>query len=72
MAWHGEGMTPPKDKRMDMTQENFNRIISMRDEIIFDQKGEIAALKNTVNRLELKLQSKKNIIRNISDKTNHK
>lgn len=53
MSWHETGMTPKKDKKMDMTQENFYRVIAMRDEIIFEQKSEISKLKQKINKLEL-------------------
>jgi uncharacterized coiled-coil protein SlyX len=59
MAWHDKGITPTKDKRMEMTEENFNRVIEMRDELIFEQKMEISKLKSKVNELQLKLKSNK-------------
>lgn len=52
--WHSTGMSPTKDKRMDMTQENFYRIIAMHDEVIFEQRDTIAKLKMTINKLRLK------------------
>lgn len=52
--WHSTGMSPAKDKRMDMTQENFYRIIYMHDEVIFEQRDTIAKLKMTINKLRLK------------------
>tara|TARA_R110000744_G_C19009216_1_gene522781 strand:- start:51 stop:227 length:177 start_codon:yes stop_codon:yes gene_type:complete len=56
MAWNEfAGETNKKDTRMEMTQDNFYRIIAMRDELIFEQKGEIARLKSKVNRLEQKI-----------------
>lgn len=55
--WCNTGVTPPKDKKMEMTQENFYRIIAMRDEIIFEQKDEIAKLKSKINKLEQKVKS---------------
>ena len=54
MAWHDKGLTPKKDSLMAMTEENFDRVIAMRDEIIFEQKDEIAKLKMTINRLRQK------------------
>jgi hypothetical protein len=53
--WHDNGITPAKDSKMAMTQENFYRVITMRDEIIFEQKEEIAKLKSAINRLRQKL-----------------
>ena len=54
MAWHEKGITPTKDERMDLTQENFYRVIDMRDEIIEEQKIEISKLKAKVNQLQMK------------------
>ena len=54
--WQNIGdTTPAKGVRMEMTSDNFYKIIAMRDEIIFEQKDEIAKLKSTVNKLRLKL-----------------
>ena len=49
--------TPRKGQRMEMTEDNFNKIIAMRDELIFEQKDEIARLKMKVNRLQQRLNS---------------
>ena len=57
--WCDEGMSPPKDKRMEMTQENFYRIIDMHDELIHEQRRVITSLTSKVNRLEQKLASTK-------------
>ena len=51
MSWHDKGITPTKDKKMTMTQENFYRVIEMRDEIIMEQKELIAKYKDTINNL---------------------
>lgn len=57
MAWHElPGETPKKDVRMEMTKENFYRVISMRDELIDEQRAEISKLKAKVNQLRLKLK----------------
>tara|TARA_R110002096_G_scaffold136600_4_gene289449 strand:- start:10 stop:189 length:180 start_codon:yes stop_codon:yes gene_type:complete len=56
VRWYEGGMTPKKDCRMDMTEENFDRIIAMRDEVIFEMKDEIAYLKSKVNKLQQKLK----------------
>jgi len=53
--WHNQGITPTKDKRMAMTEENFNRVISMRDELILEQKEEISKLKAKVNKLQQRI-----------------
>ena len=54
--WHTlPGETNKKDTRMEMTQDNFYRLLGMRDELIYEQKDLIAVLKSKVNRLEQKL-----------------
>ncbi|MCJ8293525.1 MAG: hypothetical protein MJK15_03885 [Colwellia sp.] len=55
VRWFDKGLTPVKGERMEMTEENFTRVITMRDELIFKQKDEIAKLKSKVNRLEQKI-----------------
>jgi hypothetical protein len=60
MAWHElPGKTATKDKRMDMTQDNFYRVIAMRDEIIDEQRVEISMLKASNNKLRIKLESRR-------------
>jgi len=55
--WHElPGETPAKDKRMDMTQDNFYRVIAMRDELIQKQKAEISTLKAKINQLRSKIK----------------
>ena len=49
--WHSIGTTPVKGERMVMTAENFDRVCRMRDELIHEQRVEIAKLKMTVNKL---------------------
>ena len=51
-----DGMTPTKDQPMAMDSDNYFRIIAMRDELIFEQKDEIAKLKVKVNQLRMKLK----------------
>ena len=50
--------TPKKGEKMPMTEEHFYKVIGMRDELIFEQKEEIAKLKSKVNRLEQKIKTK--------------
>ena len=58
--WHTlPGETPAKDKRMDMTEDNFYRVIAMRDEIIDEQCVEISALKASNNKLRIKLEARR-------------
>jgi len=53
--WHTlAGETPAKGERLEMTQDNFYRVIAMNDELIHQQKAEIAKLKQTVNKLQMK------------------
>jgi hypothetical protein len=56
MPWHDKGLTPTKGERMEMTEENFSRVIAMRDEIIFEQKDEISKLKMKVNKLQQRIK----------------
>ncbi len=58
MTWDKKGITPTKGERMEMTEENFSRVIAMRDELIFEQKAEISKLKIKINKLEQKLSRK--------------
>ena len=53
--WHTKGMSPTKDKPMDMTEENFYRIIAMHEEIIFEQKDTIASQGTVINKLQQKV-----------------
>ena len=62
--WHTKGLTPKKDAMMDMTEENFARVIAMRDELIFEQKAEISKLQMSVNTLRQRLQCR--IARDVS------
>jgi len=53
--WHTlAGETPEKDKRMEMSQDNFYRVIAMHDELVHQQKDEIAKLKQTINKLRMR------------------
>ena len=49
------GETNKKDTRMVMTQDNFYRVIGMRDELIFEQQAKISALKSKINKLQQQL-----------------
>ena len=53
------GETPKKDARMDMTQDNFYRVIAMSDELIHEQRAEISSLKAKINKLEQKINKGK-------------
>ena len=55
--WRGEPLSPAKDKREPMTEERFYKIINMHDELIHEQKDEIARLKMKINQLKLKIKS---------------
>ena len=53
--WHElPGETSPKDKPMELTNDNYHRIIGMRDELIEEQRIEISKLKAKVNQLRQK------------------
>lgn len=49
--WRDLGDLPVKGERMEMTSENFYRVIGMRDELIEDQRKEISKLKLKLNQL---------------------
>jgi len=51
--------TTKKGERMPMDEDNFYRVIGMRDELIFEQKDEIARLKMKINRLTQRLNRSK-------------
>ena len=60
--WHTlPGETNKKDARMEMTQDNFYRVIGLHDELITEQKNEISSLKYKVNRLEQKVTKGKGL-----------
>ena len=52
--WHSIGLTPAKGEPMEMTQENFYRVIAMHEELIMEQKDEISKLKMKINKLTQK------------------
>ena len=56
MAWDSIGLTPTKMHRMEMTEENFYRVLDMRDELIDDMRLEISKLKIKVNKLQQKVK----------------
>ena len=56
--WYEIVLTPKKDKKMPMTEDHFYKVIAMRDELIFEQKDEIAKLKSKVSELRSKLNNK--------------
>lgn len=71
---HWSELAPPltKGEKIPMTEEYFYKLLAMDDELIHEQKEEIAKLKVKINKLELKLQSKKMTINNIRNKSNDK
>ena len=48
-------LTPPKEVRSEMTEELFDKVIMMRDELIDDQRKEISKLKMKVNKLQQRI-----------------
>ena len=59
MKWHEMALTPPKGEKMPMTEEHFQKVIAMDQELILEQKDEIAKLKSRCNRLQQKLDTKR-------------
>ena len=59
MSWHDKGLTPKKGEMMEMTEENFYRVIAMRDELIDEQRQEISKFKAKVNKLQSKVDEKR-------------
>lgn len=58
-TWRDYKVTGKKGELMEMTEENFTKVCAMRDELIFEQKDEIAKLKMKINRLEQRLEAVK-------------
>lgn len=58
MTWR-KVLTPTKGERMPMTEDHFYKVIGMRDELIFEQKDEIAKLKTKVNKLQQQIKRKR-------------
>ena len=48
-------LTPPKGEKMPMTEEHFQKVIAMDQELILEQKDEIAKLKMKVNKLQQRI-----------------
>ena len=55
MKWHEMALTPPKGEKMPMTEEHFQKVIAMDQELILEQKDEIAKLKMKVNKLQQRI-----------------
>jgi hypothetical protein len=53
--WRVVGDMGVKGEPLARTEENFNKIILMHDELIHEQKEEIAKLKMKINRLQQRL-----------------
>jgi hypothetical protein len=53
-----QDIAPPllKDQKMPMTQEYFYQVLARDAELIDDMKGEISALKMTINKLRQKIK----------------
>ena len=56
VTWRDYKVTGKKGELMEMTEENFTKVCAMRDELIFEQKDEIAKLKIKINKLQQKLE----------------
>lgn len=55
--WHEMNKSTPKGVRNKLTPEQFGKFIAMRDELIMEQKVEIAKLKMKINKLEQRLNN---------------
>jgi len=53
--WHSDVAPVKKGTQMPMTEEYFDSIIKMRDELIDEQRVEISKLKMQVNKLQQRL-----------------
>ena len=53
--WREYKVTPKKGDPMPKTEEQFYKILEMDQELILEQKKEIAALKSKVNKLQQKV-----------------
>ena len=58
MSWCDKGTTPAKGVKMEMTEENFYRVIAMRDELIDEQRKENSKLRAKVERLQQKVNAR--------------
>ena len=56
IKWHEIAPPTPKDEKMPMTEEYFYKVLAMNEELIYDMRDEISALKMTVNKLRQKLK----------------
>jgi len=52
-----------KDEPMPKTEEYYKKVLAMDDELIHEQKEEIARLKKKINQLQMKLDAKKADVR---------
>ena len=62
--WHEQTLSPPKGESKKLAQADYHKYLAMRDELIFEQKDEIAKLKMKVNKLENKVLSLKIVLNN--------
>ena len=58
--WHELALTPTKGEKMPMTEDHFQKVIAMDQELILEQKDEIARLKMKINRLQQRVDGKVN------------
>jgi hypothetical protein len=58
--WHELALTPTKGEKMPMTEDQFQKVIAMDQELILEQKDEIAKLKMKINRLQQRVDGKVN------------
>ena len=55
MRWHEMSKSPAKGETKVLTEIDYHKYLAMRDELIDEQKSEIAKLKMKINRLEQKI-----------------
>ena len=56
IKWHEIAPPTPKDEKIPMTDKYFYKVLAMNEELIFEMKDEISALKITINKLRQKLK----------------
>ena len=56
LKWHEMARTPKKGESMPKTIEHYQKILAMDDELIHEQRDEIAKLKMTINKLRQRIK----------------
>ena len=58
--WHEMTLSPPKGESKELSEADYHKYLAMRDELIFEQKEEIAKLKMKINNLQNKIDANNN------------